>query len=31
MACEPLVGAVELGRRSDDFIKKIHRSFGPNQ
>jgi hypothetical protein len=31
MDCEPLVGAVELGRRSDDFIKKIHRSFGPNQ
>jgi hypothetical protein len=22
---------VELGRRSDDFIKKIHRSFGRNQ
>ncbi|XP_051220054.1 uncharacterized protein [Lolium perenne] len=30
-AREPSVGAVELSRRSDDFIKKIHHSFGRQQ
>ncbi|XP_047063477.1 uncharacterized protein LOC124671088 [Lolium rigidum] len=30
-AREPSVGAAELSRRSDDFIKKIHHSFGRNQ
>jgi hypothetical protein len=28
---EPSVRAAELNRRADDFIKKIHSSFGRNQ
>ncbi|KAM0910845.1 hypothetical protein ACQ4PT_013906 [Festuca glaucescens] len=31
MAREPSVGAAELSKRSEDFIKKIHHSFGRNQ
>jgi hypothetical protein len=30
-AREPSVGAAELSKRSDDFIKKIHHSFGRQQ
>ncbi|XP_047070643.1 uncharacterized protein LOC124678839 [Lolium rigidum] len=30
-AREPSVGAAELSRRSDDFINKIHHSFGRDQ
>ena len=30
-AREPSVGAVELSKRSEDFIKKIHNSFGRHQ
>nr|BAJ92780.1 predicted protein [Hordeum vulgare subsp. vulgare] len=30
-AREPSVGAAELNKRSEDFINKIHNSFGRHQ